>query len=86
MSIDTPDDRPVDIARQALDDAQWHRATNEGWPHPPACAAEPPSPPERLAPRMALEPPGLIVQMAAWRERAATKRRTGGGRARPQRR
>lgn len=78
MSPDTPDDRTVDIARQALDDAQWHRATNEGWRHPPERAAAPAAPPETLAPRMALNVPGRIVQMAAWRERRAAKQGASG--------
>lgn len=49
-----------------LDELQWHRATNEGWRHPP----DPPSPvpPARIAPRAALAVPG-VVDRVTWRER-----------------
>jgi hypothetical protein len=85
MNIDSPEDRPVDIARQALDDAQWHRATNEGWRHAPEPVAAPAAPPETLAPRMALNVPGRTVQRHARREPAAAKRAVGTARARTER-
>jgi len=85
MGIDTPNHPTVDIARQAADDAQWHRATNEGWRHPPERGAAPAAPPATLAPRAALNAPGRVVQLADWRERATAKHHAGGARARPER-
>ncbi|GAB1597006.1 hypothetical protein [Lysobacter claricitrinus] len=83
MTSDPPGMDAADPGQQGLDDIQWHCATNEGWRHPPECAAPLPAPPARVAPRAALAVPGRVVDMATWRERRGDRQGARGAQASP---
>lgn len=61
-----------------LDDVQWQRANNEGWPERGLASAE--APPGAIAPVIALVASDNVVDMHAWRVRRDPVRRgTNGG-------
>lgn len=54
---------PGDAVQARQDEAQWQRALNEGWGHPvPREAAD-----GRQAQACALQVPGNVVELGAWR-------------------
>lgn len=54
-----------------LDDAQWQRATNEGWPEVAMPALAPPA--GAAAPIAALALPSNVVDLALWRSGLANR-------------
>jgi hypothetical protein len=66
MTTDLTGDDVATLARRQLDERQWNRALNEGWPpsHDTSGAGPPP---------VALPPDDTVADMAAWRGRHGTR-------------
>lgn len=67
MGIDRPGDDVAPLEPQRLDDHDWHRATNEGWRHPPDGVATGLPPVTRASAR--------VIDMAEWRREHGARER-----------